>query len=450
MLPPPQVRELDGPLEQVTLDHRATRNKERKAAERQEQQAGKEGAAAAGEGAAAEDAAAEGAAEGAEAAVKEEGDGAAPMDAEAPGEQAAVKEEQQPEVKQEQLEVKQEEGQAAAAVKEEPAEVKAEPADVKAEDGEEAAAAGGEGGQKAGYWRRKREAQQEALYGELPEWGPAIRGGAANRIKVRTENWRCLGGLLRLVLCVACGVEAAVLPCLFLCVLTMIQASAEARDAARRKSRCRLLHAWTLLDVARLACAAGGRQQPLPRRGPRGALCGRAAAGRHAHLLRPRPRLPCPECAGEEAGSMCCGAGTASLLPLGLWKQRAQPPALALGAFDLVRALHSLQLALASDCMRSESDNCAPLCARSSAAQSATVLVRVCPLNCTANRALHRARPTKLHCPFVLSKRVLFHAPRRLRAPPRRGPRSCTTCRPLCATCCAWMCGSSSRSSGRA
>ena len=184
------MRELDSPLEPVTLDHRTTRTKDAKAAERQQQQAAKSGAVA-GEGAATEGGAAEGAVkeEGGEAAaVKEEGDGAAPMDAEAPADQAAVKEEQP--------EVKQEEGQpaAAAAVKDEPAEVKAEPAaEVKAEGGETAAAGAGktegEGGQKTGYWKRRREAEQEALYGELPEWGPAIRGGAANRGKVRWGMW---------------------------------------------------------------------------------------------------------------------------------------------------------------------------------------------------------------------------------------------------------------------
>ncbi|KAL4448837.1 hypothetical protein ABPG77_007554 [Micractinium sp. CCAP 211/92] len=158
-----KVRELDGPLEPVRLDHRSTRGKEIKERKEAKQAAA---AATAGEG----EAAAEGAAAAAvkeEPEVKQEGAADPAVKEEdiagAAGSEAAVKQE-----------VKEEPAEAAPAVKQE----------AEQQPGDAAAAAAGKAegeaaGEKSKTWKQhKQEAGEEVPVPEgLPEWGANVVGG---------------------------------------------------------------------------------------------------------------------------------------------------------------------------------------------------------------------------------------------------------------------------------
>lgn len=179
-----QVRDLDGPIEPVSLDHRSTRSKENKEAKA----AAAAGASGKGEAKAPAEQAAE---EQGAAPVKEEQEGAAGAAvkeegvAEAAGGEAAVTQEVEEEAAEEAAAGKQEADQqpADAAVKQEAEQLPCTP-----HAGAPAAGEGGAEGEPAGdkpkSWKQRRqEAEEEVPVPQaLPEWGArAVGGGKRNR-----------------------------------------------------------------------------------------------------------------------------------------------------------------------------------------------------------------------------------------------------------------------------
>lgn len=179
-----KVRDLDGPIEPVSLDHRSTRSKENKEAKA----AAAAGASGKGEAKAPAEQAAE---EQGAAPVKEEQEGAAGAAvkeegvAEAAGGEAAVTQEVEEEAAEEAAAGKQEADQqpADAAVKQEAEQLPCTP-----HAGAPAAGEGGAEGEPAGdkpkSWKQRRqEAEEEVPVPQaLPEWGArAVGGGKRNR-----------------------------------------------------------------------------------------------------------------------------------------------------------------------------------------------------------------------------------------------------------------------------
>ncbi|KAL4422857.1 hypothetical protein ABPG75_009054 [Micractinium tetrahymenae] len=187
-----KVRELDGPIEPVRLDHRSTRGKEAKEA----RQAAAAPAAGAAEGEA-------GAAGEAAVAVKEEA-AAVKEEPEVKQEEGAAAVKEEPEVKQEEdaaavkEEAKEEAMEVAATVKQEEGAAEQQPAGAAAAAAQQGSAEGEAAGDKPRGWKqRQREAEEEEAVPEgLPEWGARSVGGGKRNRQGGGGRWRGVDPIL--------------------------------------------------------------------------------------------------------------------------------------------------------------------------------------------------------------------------------------------------------------